>query len=35
MGKNSDIDQLTNLMTKSLRHKIGSIVNQDKRKGFS
>ena len=29
MGKKEDIDQLTNLMSKSLRHKIGSIVNHD------
>ena len=29
MGKNKDIDELTNLMTKSLRHRIGSIVNKD------
>ncbi len=29
MGKNRDIDELTNLMTKALRHKIGSIVNKD------
>ena len=29
MGKNDDIDQLTNLISKSLRHKIGSIVNKD------
>ena len=29
MGKNKDIDELTNLMTKALRHKIGSIVNKD------
>ena len=29
MGKNKDIDELTNLMAKALRHKIGSIVNKD------
>ena len=29
MGKKDDIEQLTNLMTKALRHKIGSIVNED------
>ena len=29
MGKTKDIDELTNLMTKALRHKIGSIVNKD------
>jgi len=29
MGKNKDIQKLTNLMTKALRHKIGSIVNKD------
>ncbi|MBU0628530.1 MAG: hypothetical protein KKC75_05030 [Nanoarchaeota archaeon] len=29
MGKNDDIDQLTNLMSSALRHKIGSIVNKD------
>ena len=29
MGKNKDIQELTNLMTKALRHKIGSIVNKD------
>lgn len=29
MGKNKDIGELTNLMTKALRHKIGSIVNKD------
>jgi len=29
MGKNKDMDELTNLMTKALRHKIGSIVNKD------
>ena len=27
MGKKDDIDQLTNLLSRSLRHKIGSIVN--------
>jgi len=29
MGKNSDIQELTNLMAKSLRHRIGSVVNRD------
>ena len=29
MGKNRDINELTNLMVKSLRHKIGSIVNEN------
>ena len=29
MGKNKDIGELTNLMAKALRHKIGSIVNKD------
>ena len=29
MGKNRDINELTNLMSKALRHKIGSIVNKD------
>ena len=29
MGKKGDIDQLTNLMSKSLRHRIGSIVNEN------
>ena len=29
MGKNKDIDELTNLITKALRHKIGSMVNKD------
>ena len=29
MGKNKDINELTNLMSKALRHKIGSIVNKD------
>ena len=29
MGKNKDIQELSNLMTKALRHKIGSIVNKD------
>jgi len=29
MGKSKDMDELTNLMTKALRHKIGSIVNKD------
>jgi len=29
MGKKDDIDQLANLMSRSLRHKIGSIVNEN------
>src|SRR3989338_4767837 len=29
MGKNKDMQELTNLMTKALRHKIGSIVNKN------
>ncbi len=29
MGKNKDIDHLTNLMAKALRHKIEAIVNSD------
>ena len=29
MGKNKDIDELTGLMAKALRHRIGSIVNKD------
>lgn len=29
MGKNKDIQELTNLMSKALRHRIGSIVNRD------
>lgn len=29
MGKNKDIDHLTNLMAKALRHRIGAIVNND------
>ena len=29
MSKKSDIEQLTNLMSKALRHRIGSIVNED------
>jgi len=29
MGKNKDLQELTNLMTKALRHKIGSIVNEN------
>lgn len=29
MSKKNDLDQLTNLMSKSLRHKIGSIVNEN------
>lgn len=29
MGKKDDIEQLTNLMSKALRHKIGSIVNEN------
>ena len=29
MGKKDDIEQLINLMSKALRHKIGSIVNEN------
>lgn len=29
MGKRSDIEQLTNLMCKALRHRIGAIVNEN------
>ena len=29
MGKNKDIQELASLMTKALRHKIGSMVNKD------
>jgi len=29
MGKNKDMQELANLMTKALRHKIGSIANKD------
>ncbi|MBI2664176.1 hypothetical protein HYX10_02435 [Candidatus Woesearchaeota archaeon] len=29
MGKNRDVQELTNLMSRALRHKIGSIVNKD------
>ena len=29
MGKKNDMEQLTNLMSKSLRHRIGSIVNEN------
>lgn len=29
LGKNSDMRELTNLMSKALRHKIGSIVNRE------
>jgi thymidylate synthase ThyX len=29
MGKNDTLQQLTNLMSKALRHRIGSIVNKD------
>lgn len=29
MGKRDDIDELTNLMSRALRHKIGSIVNKN------
>lgn len=28
MGKKGNIDQLTNLMSRALRHRIGSIVNE-------
>jgi len=29
MGKKDDIEQLTNLLSRALRHKIGSIVNEN------
>ena len=29
MGKKDNIEQLTNLMSRALRHKIGSIVNEN------
>lgn len=29
MGKKDNIDQLTNLMSRALRHRIGSIVNEN------
>jgi thymidylate synthase ThyX len=29
MGKSDDLQQLANLMSKALRHRIGSIVNKD------
>ncbi len=29
MGKNRDLQELTNLMSRALRHKIGSVVNKD------
>lgn len=29
MNKRSDIEQLTNLMSRALRHRIGSIVNEN------
>lgn len=29
MGKRSDIEQLANLTSKALRHRIGSIVNEN------
>lgn len=29
MGKADDIEQLANLMSRALRHRIGSIVNKD------
>lgn len=29
MGKKSDIKELTNLICKALRHRIGSIVNEN------
>ena len=29
MGKNKDIEELTNLMSIALRHRIGSIVNKE------
>ena len=29
MGKKDDINQLTNILSRALRHKIGSIVNKN------
>lgn len=29
MGKKDDINQLINIMSRALRHRIGSIVNKD------
>ena len=29
MGKNKDICELTNILAKALRHRIGAIVNSD------
>ena len=29
MGKNKDLEELSNLLSRSLRHKIGSIVNKN------
>ncbi|MCK4589841.1 MAG: hypothetical protein KAT77_05325 [Nanoarchaeota archaeon] len=29
MGRKDDLNQLVNLMTKALRHRIGSLVNPD------
>ena len=29
MGKKDDINELTNIMSRALRHKIGSIVNEN------
>ncbi|MAG47595.1 hypothetical protein CL617_03240 [archaeon] len=29
MGKNKDLEELTNLLSKALRHRIGSIVNEN------
>ncbi|MBS3097892.1 hypothetical protein J4209_03815, partial [Candidatus Woesearchaeota archaeon] len=29
MGKNKNIEELTNLMSIALRHRIGSIVNKE------
>ena len=29
MGKSQDIDELTNLMSVALRHRVGSLVNEN------
>jgi len=31
MGKNSDIDQITTILSTALRHKIGAILGMDKK----
>ena len=30
MGKSKDIDQITNILSTALRHKIGSLLGRDK-----